>query len=245
MFNAQTAEFYKNLVEKAVNYRKSNKIHRSDFFQLFLELYDANDLTFNQLTANLFIFVLAGYETTAATISYCLYEIAKNKNIHEKAQKEIDEILSGEISYEKILNLKFIENCLNETLRLYPVVPVLNRMSKYDYQIKGTDYIIPANTPITIPIFAMQRDEEIYENPATFDPNRFIDNSSLIAPFGMGGRACVGGRMAMVVAKLAISAILSKYNLEIVQPVNSNLTFSAKTIPLTPNERILMKFTHR
>lgn len=242
MFNSQIADFYSKVTQQTVNYRKTNNITRSDFLQLFMQLHDEGQgLTMNQVTANAFLFVIAGYETTAATISHCLFEIARNEEIQRKVQAEIDEILGGNFNYEKVNDLKYLENCVTETLRKYPVVPILNRVCKHDYEVKGTSYVIPAGTSIIIPIYSMQRD---IDDPMTFNPTRSCSNS-LIAPFGIGQRACVGARMATFVIKLTISKILAKYNIQLVHPIASELTFSPKVVSLTPNEQILIQFTHR
>lgn len=208
-------------------------------------LDEGQGLTLNQVTANSFLFVMAGYETTSATISFCLFEIARNEEIQRKVQKEIDEILNGNFSYEKIIDLKFLDLCVDETLRKYSIVPILNRTCKHDYEVKGTSYTIPAGSSIIIPIYALQRDPDVIKNPLDFDPNRKTNESHLIAPFGAGQRACVGARMANIVVKLAISTLLSKYNLQLIEPPPGELTFSPKVISLTPNEKILIEFTHR
>lgn len=247
MFDSEIAEFYTKITQQTIAYRKSNKIHRNDFLQLFMQLhYEGQGLTMQQLTANAFLFVLAGYETTSSTMTYFLYEVSRNEEIQRRLQAEIDKVTKNEnFNYEKLKELKFLEKCLNETLRKYPIVPVLNRVCDRDYKIDGTSLFIPAGTSIVIPLFGIQRDAQIFENPLNFNPNRELSEDSLVIPFGIGQRACIGTRMAMVVAKLTLSMILSKFNLKLIAPMTSELTFSPKVAALTANEKILIEFTHR
>ena len=88
-----------------------------------------------------------GTETSSATLHYCIYELAKNPSIQKKVQKEIDSIMnsagSDGLTYEKLHEMKYLECCIDETLRKYPFAPTLFRKCKEDYKISGSDLTIP------------------------------------------------------------------------------------------------------
>lgn len=242
LFKRSVASFYTNITQQTINYRKLNSINRNDFFQLFMQLHDqGQEITMNQVTANAFLFVLAGYETSASTLTFCLYEISKNQEIQRKIQKEIDG-LGNNFDYEKYSDLKFTEKCIEETLRKYPIIPMLNRVCEHDYDIKEVGLTIPKGTSLFFPLIGYHRDPEMYENPLEFNPERNFSHSM---PFGTGQRSCPGNRMAMLVIKLTVVKILSKYNLQLVQPTTPEVTFNPKIAPLSSKEKILIKFSHR
>lgn len=87
-----------------------------------------------------------------------------------------------------------------ETLRLYAPVPQLIRQADKDYQISGTELVIPAGSLTIIPIYAIHHDADIYPEPNEFNPDRmseeekFNRHSMAFIPFGTGPRNCIGER---------------------------------------------------
>lgn len=125
-------------------------------------------------------FKFSGTETSSATMHYCIYELAKNPSIQKKVQEEIDSVMELDskagISYETLHEMKYLECCIDETLRKYPFAPTLFRKCKEDYKINGTDAMIPKNTTIFISALAQHRDPSIYDNPMEFKPERFLNS---------------------------------------------------------------------
>lgn len=75
-------------------------------------------MTVNEIAAEAFLFYAAGFETSSSTMSFCLYELAKNKNIQRKVQEEIDEVTTrhnGEITYNSIQDMKYLQMCMDGT----------------------------------------------------------------------------------------------------------------------------------
>lgn len=85
-----------------------------------------------------------------------------------------------------------------ETLRKYPIFPVLPRICKEDYAVPGTDFILPKNSYVMVSNFGIHRDPEYYPNPLIFDPERFTKENKAKRPFisnmpfGEGPRICIG-----------------------------------------------------
>lgn len=121
-------------------------------------------------------------------MALCLYELSKNQSLQQKVHLEIDEILrtrkSKEIDFELMTELKYLECCINETLRKYPPAPFLIRECGKSYQISDSDLVIEKGTPLIISTFGLHRDPDYFPNPETFDPDRFNDeNIHKIQPF--------------------------------------------------------------
>ena len=107
-----------------------------------------------------------------------------------------------------------------ETLRKYPPVPRLERRALVDYKIPDTDLVIPKDTVVCIPTYAIHHDEEHFPNPERFDPDRFSNEVKAarhpyaFQPFGHGPRNCIGMRFALTNAKMAIANIVHNFVLE-------------------------------
>lgn len=111
---AETDVVCRNL-EESVNYRTQNNIIKMDFLQLLIDIKNQHLITLTELKAQCLLFLIGGYETTAATISFMLLELANNEVIQEKLRTEFNEILSsygGEILYEAVMEMKYLEMVL-------------------------------------------------------------------------------------------------------------------------------------
>ena len=86
-------------------------------------------MSFEQIAGQVFIFYIAGNETSTSTIAYTLYELSQDVDLMQRAQKDVEQTLdkhNGQLSYEAINDMQFIDLCVKETLRKYPF-PMLNR----------------------------------------------------------------------------------------------------------------------
>lgn len=138
-------------------------------------------------------------------MSYCLFELAKNPEKQQKVHEEIDRVCKNtpqeDVTYEMLNDMKYLECCIDETLRKYPIVPLLFRTCTEEYTIPENGLIIPKGTEMMIPVLGFQRDPEIYEQPLEFRPERFQNSSHggnedakglFYLPFGDGPRNCIG-----------------------------------------------------
>lgn len=159
----------------------------------------SNKLSLEEVAAQAFVFFIAAFETTSSTIALCLYELSKNQALQRKVQSEIDDALNDhKLDYDMMTELKYLECCVDETLRKYPPAPFLIRECTKTYQVD--DLTIEKGTPIIISAFGLQRDPDIYEDPLLFRPERFLKSfdgggktaGSFYIPFGDGPRICIG-----------------------------------------------------
>lgn len=196
----RTEKFFFNIINETMNHRKQHDIHRNDFMELMIQLMqsgklkdeeevtgDESVLTFNEIAAQCFIFFVAGFETSSTTMSYCLYELAKNQDIQTRLRAHIHEVLkkhNNEKSYEALLDMSYLDQVINETLRLYPPVSLLQRKVVKPYNVPGTTCVLNPGLVVFISVYGIQRDEKYFENPSKFDPERFsAENVSKITPF--------------------------------------------------------------
>lgn len=206
-------------------------------------------MTVEQIAAQVFIFYIAGTESTSATTSFTLHELTQNVSLMKRAQEDVDAALNKhnkQISYDSINDMKFIDLCVKETLRKYPALPILNRECTMDYPIAGTSHVIRKGTAIIISLLGIHRDERFFPNANTYDPDRFERSdfdSKAYMPFGEGKRNCIAFRMGVLATKVALVILLSKFKFEALK--KCEIQFAANTIPLVAKDGIKLKVSHR
>lgn len=133
--DADFEDFMFAVVRQNLEYREKNNVVRKDFFQLLIQLRNTGtvqlddqwetvikadesqkSLTINEIAAQTFIFFAAGFETSSTTLSFCLYELAKNQEIQQRVHEEIDRVLAehgGELTYESLAEMKYLGWCFD------------------------------------------------------------------------------------------------------------------------------------
>ncbi|OAD56572.1 putative cytochrome P450 6a14 [Eufriesea mexicana] len=254
-------EFFTKITKEAIDYRIKNNVRRYDFVDTLVDLKqhpeklgqksaEADD-TF--LAAQAFVFFSAGFETSSLTISHIIIEFAKNPLIQEKVRAEVLEVLAktnGVITYDCIKEMKYLDACFQETLRKYPVLLWLSRTALQDYTFPGTKISVEKGQQVYLPVRAIQRDPEIYPEPANFDPERFTDEQAktrhpmFFLPFGDGPRNCIGARFAKNQSKVSIISILSKFRIEECEKTFKEYDIDKKSLFfLQPTHGLYVKLT--
>lgn len=233
----EVSQFFIGAVRDTVKYREENKVERNDFMSLLMKLKDdetskdMEPLTIEQIAAQAFVFFLAGFETSSTTMSYCLYELAQNAEIQDKARKNVMDSIKkhGSLTYEAMQDMQYIDQCINESLRMYPPASSLTRSVSKDYKLPNSSVILPKGITLIVPVYAIHRDPEHYPDPERYDPDRFTPdqvakrNPYCFLPFGEGPRICIGMRFGMMQARVGLAYLLKDYR----------FTLSSKTpVPL-------------
>ncbi|XP_032662729.1 probable cytochrome P450 6a14 [Odontomachus brunneus] len=271
------SKFFTKLFQDNVEYRKAHNVVRHDFMNLLMQLMDkgyvepdddnkdnkdkktadkssnTNKLTMLEAAAQAFVFFLAGFETSSTTATFCLYELALNQDIQHKVRQEIDETLKkhGGLTYDAVNEMTYLHKVVEESLRKYPPVPVLNRICTKKIVLPTTNILVPEGTLVTIPVLGVQRDPSIYPNPDKFDPERF--NADQVAarhpyaylPFGEGPRVCIGTRFGYIQTKVGIISLLSKFKFKLHPQTMIPLVFDEAAIVLTAKAGIHLTIESR
>ncbi|KAF2887071.1 hypothetical protein ILUMI_19102, partial [Ignelater luminosus] len=195
-------------------------------------------------------FFIAGFETVSTTISFTLYELCLQRDIQDRIRSEIKDILIkyGEITYEGIQEMKYLNMAVCETLRKYPVLPFLDRLCIQDYKVPGSDLVIEKGTPVYIPMFGLHYDPEYFPDPDKYDPERFSDENKnhlpgyTYIPFGEGPRACIGERLGLMISKLGLCYLLSEFEVVRCSETPVPITFEKTGILLASTIGLPMKF---
>lgn len=224
-------DFYMRIVRENIEYREKNNIRRNDFFDMLLDLKNNKSIksedgqnisiTVEELAAQAYVFLIAGFETSSTTLSFALYELAQHEDIQERARREVSKVLEchdGEFTYECMSEMVYLNQIISETLRLYTVLPVLNRKSLEDYPVPGhPKYVIKKNMKILIPVGAMHRDPDLYPNPDVFNPDNFASEKVAkrdcieFLAFGEGPRNCIGMRFGQMQVRVGLAYLLKNF----------------------------------
>nr|QZP43572.1 cytochrome P450 monooxygenase CYP4G252 [Ephestia elutella] len=161
-----------------------------------------------------------GHDTTAAGSSFFLSMMGIHQDIQDKVIEELDQIFGDSdrpATFQDTLEMKYLERCLMETLRMYPPVPIIARHLKQDVVLPSNGKKVPAGTTVIIATIKLHRRPDIYPNPDKFDPDNFLPERSAnrhyyaFVPFSAGPRSCVGRKYAMLKLKIILSTILRNF----------------------------------
>ncbi|CAG9830836.1 unnamed protein product [Diabrotica balteata] len=195
-------------------------------------------------------FILGGHDTTSISLCHTLMILANNPDIQEEMYQEAIAVVENpkNPTYTELGELKYIERCIKESLRLYPSAPTISRVAGEEVHTK-TGYTIPKSAVVTICIYDTHHSPHYYENPEKFDPDRFLPENIAsrhpyaYIPFSAGSRNCIGQKYAMLELKAALCGILCNFKLE---PVTKPSEIIHKAdIVLRPSNEIKVKFVLR
>ncbi|XP_075979729.1 cytochrome P450 6B6-like [Anticarsia gemmatalis] len=270
LFPAGVKQFFDKLVSNIVSQRNGKPSDRGDFMDLLLQMrqtgeitslkskegseHKAIEITDDVIGAQAFVFFVAGYETAATSMTYLLYSIALHPEVQDKLIQEIDNVTmahNGEITYESLKEMKYLDKTFFETLRMFSVVDPLQRRALEDYKIPGTDVIIKKNQIVLLSVSGIHRDEKYYPNPEVFDPDRFepelagARHPCAYLPFGVGPRNCIGMRFGALQSRLCIAKILSKFRVETCERTKIPIGVQPDRAIIGPSEQIFLNIVPR
>ncbi|KAF7403884.1 hypothetical protein HZH68_006678 [Vespula germanica] len=243
-----TAKFFNDVVRETVQARDEKGIVRPDMIHLLMQARDkeSSNLDIKDIVAQAFIFFLAGFDTSSTLMCFMVHELAVHPEIQDKLYQEINEVLlrtNGEITYEELSKMEYMEMIMNETLRKYPPAIFLDRVCVKQTVIpssspNGKDFIIEPDTSIWIPSFGFHHDPKYFPDPEKFDPERFNEENKqniipyTYLPFGMGPRRCIGERFALMETKIVIVNILKKFIIKRTSKTPDPVVFDRKSFNL-------------
>ncbi|XP_037077826.1 cytochrome P450 6B1-like [Pollicipes pollicipes] len=198
----------------------------ANFLQLLLDTKDKDGrhiLRDSSINSQSVLFLIVGYDTTASLLAFAAYCLATPPDVQNDAHREIDDVLQrhdGQLTYDAVAEMTYLDRVLSETLRLYPPVIRMEQQCSRDYTLPDTNVHIPRGTIIQMSIMNIHRDHAYHPDPLLLDPDRFLPEAKetrhpcACMPFGSGPRNCTGMRFALFEAKVALIAVLRENRLE-------------------------------
>ncbi|KAH8238213.1 hypothetical protein KR032_001217 [Drosophila birchii] len=194
---------------------------RLAFLDLMLESAQNGALiTDTEIKEQVDTIMFEGHDTTAAGSSFFLSLMGIHQGIQDRVLAELDTIFGDSqrpATFQDTLEMKYLERCLMETLRMYPPVPLIARELQEDLKLNSGNYVIPRGATVTVATVLLHRNPKVYANPNVFDPDNFLPERQAnrhyyaFVPFSAGPRSCVGRKYAMLKLKILLSTILRNY----------------------------------
>ena len=220
-----------------------------DFLAMYLAATDKSGQPFsdNELLDELMTLIVAGFETSANTLNWVWYLIARHPDVEEKLIAEASEFLPNvsSLSVEATTNMQYTQQVLEETLRLYPPVWLFTRRSHADDELD--EYDVPADTDIYLSPFILHRSPHYWPDPERFDPERFKPGDKPkkdrpFYPFSLGPRRCLGEYFSFLEMKVHLGLLLPRFRMQLVDQAEPELELA---INLRSTDDIFMQPTER
>ncbi|KAI7753014.1 hypothetical protein M8C21_028611 [Ambrosia artemisiifolia] len=222
-FQKQSDSFSKNLIEKCKRKRIGRAKERgkgATFIDAMLSLHESEPEYYtNDIVKGIILTLFrAGTDTTSVTIEWAMSLLLNHPDVLEKARAHIDKYVGNErlVQENDLPNLPYIQCIINETLRLFPSVPLLlpHEASK-NCTIGGFD--VASGTMVLVNVWAINRDKMVWDDPLSFKPERFEKAATegyRFIPFGTGRRQCPGAGLASRVIGLALASLVQCFEWE-------------------------------
>lgn len=211
------------VMSKIISDRRKSEQRYDDLLQMLMDVKDEDtgeQMSDRQLRDECMTIFLAGHETTALALSWLWYLLYMNPEKAQKLQNEIDTVLQGATpTLTDLQKLEYTKLVVDESLRMYPPAWIIGRRNIEDDEIGG--YNIPAGYNVLMPVFAIHRNPEIWENPDEFMPERFSKENMqdkhryAYFPFGGGPRLCIGNNFALMEMQLVVAMLVQKFQFNI------------------------------
>jgi cytochrome P450 len=239
------------IVLDAIRARRASNADGDDLLTMMVQMVDAETgerMTDEEIRAEVITFYLAGYETTALTLTYAWYEMARQPAIEARFHEELDQVLGGRPPvFDDFDRLVYTRMIFKEALRLYPPAYFMLRGVAEPIELGG--HPIPEGSTLMISPFAMHRHPDLWDDPEHFDPERFAGDAERdwpkfkYFPFGGGPRICVGNQFALVEGPLLLATLGQHFRFELSWPERP-LVLDPR-ITLGPKGGMPMRFRRR
>ncbi|KAH8352766.1 hypothetical protein KR084_006279 [Drosophila pseudotakahashii] len=261
------SEEYERFMRKSMDYilaqREESGEKRHDLIDIFLQLKRTESAQSIIHRPDFFVaqaafLLLAGFDTSSSTITFALYELAKNPAIQRRLRTEIRDALHSSngqhLSCDIVSGLEYLRQVVDEVLRLYPPTAFLDRCcnSREGYDLSswncGSPFKLPAGTPVYISVLGLHRNAQYWPNPEDFDPDRFSaeqrqqHHPMTYLPFGAGPRGCIGTLLGQLEIKVGLLHILKNFRVELCDRTLPKMRFDPKAFVLTANNGTYLSF---
>ncbi|MEM9404191.1 MAG: cytochrome P450 [Pseudomonadota bacterium] len=192
-----------------------------DFLSVYMSAVDKSGQSFTdrELLDEVMTLIIAGFETSAGTLNWSWYLIAKHPDAAAKIMAEVERVFAddAELTSERLNELVYLEQIINETMRLYPPGWVFSRRALVDTDIG--DFDVPKGTDLFFSPYILHRTSEFWPQPNTFDPDRFSTDrfdaaqEAAFIPFSLGPRRCIGEYFAMLEMKINLAVLVPRFDM--------------------------------
>ncbi|KAK6144455.1 hypothetical protein DH2020_021275 [Rehmannia glutinosa] len=199
----------------------SDSTRKNDLLEVLLDINQQSDsdLSLNDIKHLILDLIVAGADTTTDSVQWAMTELLRNPNKMLKAKHELRTIIgeNKQVEESDISRLPYLHAVIKETFRYHPAGPFLiPHKAEDNVEING--YMVPKNAQIFVNVWAIGRDSNIWSNPDSFEPERFLDSKIdytgkdfELINFGSGRRICPGLPLAHVMVHLMVATLIHNF----------------------------------
>jgi cytochrome P450 len=185
---------------------------RRDILSLLLHARteDGELLTDREVRDELLTLVLAGHETTANSLAWTWERLVRTPAAYDRLRDSVRSDTEAD---------EHIEAVIVEAMRSRPVIPVIGRRVTVPWRLGA--YVVPADTPVAISILLLHHRDDLYPQPCTFSPERWLGRKPGTyewIPFGGGIRRCLGASLALAEQRVVLDAMVRRLDIETADP---------------------------
>jgi unspecific monooxygenase len=179
--------------------------------------------------------LIAGHDTSAIALCWALHHLYENRAVLARLRQEIDCVAASD---DALASLPYLDAVVQESMRLAPLVPVIQRIARAPVRLGR--YEVPAGALVMAHTWAIHSRQEIYPEPEQFRPERFLEKRFApheYFPFGGGARRCAGAAFALLSTKLVLAEVVRHAELEVQEPV----TLQRRGVLLAPSNGLRVR----
>jgi cytochrome P450 len=230
--------------------RRASGEDRGDLLSLLLQARDADDgsrMTDQQVRDEIMTLFLAGHETTAVSLSWTWYLLARHPEVEARLAEEVRGVLGGRLpTVADLPRLRYAEMVVTESMRLYPPAYAITRRVAEPFEVGG--HPIARESVVVMSQWVVHRDRRWFDDPEAFQPDRWEHDLAkrlpryAYFPFGGGPRLCIGNAFALMEATLLLATIAQRFRFRLapgaaVKPMLSVTLRPAEGIPMVLSAR--------
>jgi cytochrome P450 len=209
-------------IQEMIDERRREGALRSDLLSRLLAARDADEagtMTDKQVRDEAVTLFVAGHETTATSLAWAFYLLARHPDVLAKVTAEADAFGDGPLHQFDPEQLALTTRVFRETLRLYPPLMMFPRRTLEEVEIAGT--VLRPRTLVFVSAYAQHRRADVWPDPDRFDPDRFLPveeakrPKGAYLPFSAGPRFCIGMHFAMMEGPIVLATLLRRFRFEI------------------------------
>uniref|UniRef100_A0A1A9UXZ0 Cytochrome P450 n=1 Tax=Glossina austeni TaxID=7395 RepID=A0A1A9UXZ0_GLOAU len=223
-FPKETDVFFLNVIKILMNQREESPEKRTnDVISHLVAIKEKKSLNDEQIAGNTTTVLIDGFETVAVVVAHCLLLLARNERVQTKLRATLNENESL-LSYDELMNLRYLDQCIQETLRLFPPLTTLFKLCVESITIKvnesGKHVNLKAGDSVYISSYSFHHDANYFAYPEDFWPERFNEElggikkfreMGVFLPFGDGPRMCPGLKLGLSEIKVAIFKLVKNF----------------------------------
>lgn len=234
------------IVYELIEARRGDTGAYEDLLSMLMTAEDdetGEEMSDEQIRDEIMTFLLAGHETTAASLTWTWYLLDQYSEIHRRLHEHVSGVdLSDPAA--ALSELTYAKQCVQEAMRIYPPVPVFSREAIETDEIDG--HTIPAGADVLMSQYVVHRDPDVWDDPLAYRPERFEPGAGddrptySYFPFGGGPRMCIGRQFSLMEARLILGRVVSTYRLSRTAPPAGEDVGVSSAVTMVPDEPVRM-----